>query len=92
MVSEVLHLLRHNEDLRQRLQSKISHLLVDEYQDTSRAQEEIMRLLVGENTGLTVVGDSDQTIYTFNGSDVQQYLGVQGEKSKALAKPADKHS
>lgn len=82
MVSEVLHLLRHNEDLRQRLQSKISHLLVDEYQDTSRAQEEIMRLLVGENTGLTVVGDSDQTIYTFNGSDVSNILEFKERNQK----------
>lgn len=74
MVSEVLERLRSDHALRKRMQNRLSHLLVDEYQDTSRAQEEVMRLLLGPHTGLTVVGDSDQTIYSFNGSDIRNIL------------------
>jgi len=74
MVSAALEGLRSDNALRARVQGGISHLLVDEYQDTSRAQEEVMRLVVGPATGLTVVGDSDQTIYSFNGSDVRNIL------------------
>lgn len=74
MVSAALEGLRSDIALRTRVQAGISHLLVDEYQDTSRAQEEVMRLVIGPATGLTVVGDSDQTIYSFNGSDVRNIL------------------
>lgn len=51
-----------------RWQRKIHYLLVDEYQDTNTSQYELVKLLVGHRTGLTVVGDDDQSIYAWRGA------------------------
>ncbi len=61
-------LLRHNEDVRLRWQNKIRYLLVDEYQDTNTSQYELVKLLVGERARFTVVGDDDQSIYSWRGA------------------------
>ncbi len=63
-----LRLLRENFELRLRWQSKIRYLLVDEYQDTNQCQYELMKLLVGDRSCLTVVGDDDQSIYGWRGA------------------------
>ncbi|WP_394578746.1 ATP-dependent helicase [Cytobacillus firmus] len=59
--------------LKQRTYNDISesfqHIFVDEYQDTSLAQEELLLRLIDRNQTVTVVGDKNQTIYTFNGSN-----------------------
>lgn len=60
--------LSSNPALRDRWQDSIRHLLVDEYQDTNSAQYELVRLLAGPRGGLTVVGDDDQSIYTWRGA------------------------
>lgn len=74
MVSETLLSLRTDGEFCARVGATLDYLLVDEYQDTSRAQEEVLRLVLGPRTGFTVVGDNDQTIYSFNGSDVRNIL------------------
>ncbi|WP_434357766.1 DNA helicase Rep [Parasalinivibrio latis] len=61
-------LLRHNEDVRLRWQNKIRYLLVDEYQDTNTSQYELVKLLVGDRARFTVVGDDDQSIYSWRGA------------------------
>jgi len=50
------------------------HVLVDEYQDTNRAQYRIIRLLTDEHRNIWVVGDGDQSIYKFRGADVNNIL------------------
>lgn len=55
-------------------QKKYTHILVDEYQDTNRAQYELIRLLSGENGNLNVVGDDNQAIYGFRGADFRNFL------------------
>jgi DNA helicase-2/ATP-dependent DNA helicase PcrA len=50
------------------------HMLVDEYQDTNRAQYKIIRLLTGEHRNICVVGDPDQSIYKFRGADIRNVL------------------
>ena len=61
-------LLRTDPELRERWQNRIRYLLVDEYQDTNSAQYELVKLLVGVRSALTVVGDDDQSIYAWRGA------------------------
>ena len=67
-------LLKHNETVRQKWQSRIRYLLVDEYQDTNTSQYELVRLLVGQRARFTVVGDDDQSIYSWRGARPQNLV------------------
>ncbi|UFN69636.1 DNA helicase Rep [Vibrio alginolyticus] len=67
-------LLRNHEDVRQRWQNRIRYLLVDEYQDTNTSQYELVKLIVGERGRLTVVGDDDQSIYSWRGAKPQKLV------------------
>jgi len=64
-------LLKTNEEVRAKWQNKIRYLLVDEYQDTNTSQYELVKLLVGERSRFTVVGDDDQSIYSWRGAKPQ---------------------
>lgn len=55
-------------------QDRYRYLLIDEYQDTNAAQFTIVKLLVGENCNLCVVGDDDQSIYSWRGADISNIL------------------
>ncbi|HHF3094525.1 TPA: DNA helicase Rep [Vibrio diabolicus] len=67
-------LLRNHEDVRQHWQNRIRYLLVDEYQDTNTSQYELVKLIVGERGRLTVVGDDDQSIYSWRGAKPQNLV------------------
>lgn len=62
-------LLTHNEILRNHYSNRFSHVLVDEFQDTSRLQYKWLKLLAGKETAVFVVGDDDQSIYAFRGAN-----------------------
>lgn len=62
---EALRLLESHPDVLASLRGKLSHLMVDEYQDTNTIQERILLLLAGEHQNLCVVGDDDQGLYRF---------------------------
>ncbi len=64
-------LLKTSETARAKWQNKIRYLLVDEYQDTNTSQYELVKLLVGERSRFTVVGDDDQSIYSWRGAKPQ---------------------
>jgi len=55
-------------------QHRFSHLLVDEYQDTNKAQNELVLMLGREHRNVCVVGDSDQSVYRFRGADIRNIL------------------
>ncbi len=61
-------LLRDNAEVREKWQNKIKYLLVDEYQDTNTSQYELVKLLCGSFGNFTVVGDDDQSIYSWRGA------------------------
>ena len=63
-----LKLLRDNAAVREKWQSLLGHVLVDEYQDTNATQYEVLKLLVGPRGRFTAVGDDDQSIYGWRGA------------------------
>jgi DNA helicase II / ATP-dependent DNA helicase PcrA len=62
------------EEVRDRYRRSFRHVLVDEYQDTNRAQYRWLQLLTEEHRNLAVVGDDDQAIYAFRGADIRNIL------------------
>ncbi|MGJ8679180.1 DNA helicase Rep [Paraglaciecola sp.] len=70
-------LLKANETVRLKWQTRIRYLLVDEYQDTNTSQYELVRLLVGDRARFTVVGDDDQSIYSWRGARPQNLVLLQ---------------
>ncbi len=69
-----VRILREQPAVRERLERRFTHVLVDEYQDTNRAQYEFVRLLAGRHGNLAVVGDEDQAIYGWRGADIRNIL------------------
>ena len=67
-------LLTNNATSRERWQQRFKYLLVDEYQDTNTSQYELVRLLVGQRARFTVVGDDDQSIYSWRGARPQNLV------------------
>ena len=63
-----LKLLQEHAAVRYKWQAALSHVLVDEYQDTNATQYELLKLLVGARGGFTAVGDDDQSIYGWRGA------------------------
>lgn len=77
LISKPTLLLRTNEEVRARWQQRIRYLLVDEYQDTNTSQYELVKWLVGERARFTVVGDDDQSIYSWRGARPQNLVLLQ---------------
>lgn len=72
-----VRLLRTEADARSHWQTKIRHLLIDEYQDSSTSQYELVKLLVGDAARFTVVGDDDQSIYAWRGARPENLAQLQ---------------
>jgi DNA helicase-2/ATP-dependent DNA helicase PcrA len=73
-VALALQLLRDSAVARQALQGRYRYILVDEFQDTNRAQSELVALLAERHRNVTVVGDDDQSIYRFRGAAISNIL------------------
>ncbi len=76
-------LLRANNEVRQALQRRFAHILVDEYQDVNRAQYELVQTLGALHRNICVVGDDDQSIYSWRGADVELILSFERDHPDA---------
>ena len=74
LLMKPVELLESEGDLLERYRERFAFVLVDEYQDTNRAQFRFVELLAGEHTNLMVVGDDDQSIYGWRGADIRNIL------------------
>jgi DNA helicase-2/ATP-dependent DNA helicase PcrA len=77
MMEAAVDVLTNEASIRERLASRIKHVIVDEYQDVNPIQEAIVWLLHDLGAQICVVGDDDQTIYQWRGSDIQNILTFQ---------------
>lgn len=69
-----VRLFREHPDVLRHYQDRFHYLLIDEYQDTNASQYEMVRLLVGDRCNLCVVGDPDQSIYSWRGANIKNIL------------------
>ncbi len=74
LLGETVRLLRLDDATRRRWNDRLAYLMVDEYQDTNRVQYDLMRLLSQGHRNVCVVGDEDQSIYSWRGADIQNIL------------------
>jgi DNA helicase-2/ATP-dependent DNA helicase PcrA len=74
LIAKTIELLESDVDVRTRYQNKFRYILVDEYQDVNYAQYRLCAVLADEHKNLTVVGDDDQSIYSWRGSDYKNIL------------------
>jgi len=74
LLLEAVRLLKSSGEVRRRYNQRYEYILIDEYQDTNRPQYELMKLLAGEHHNICVVGDEDQSIYSWRGADIRNIL------------------
>lgn len=78
-----VRLFERHQDVLGYYQSLFQHILIDEYQDTNRAQYRLVRLLTTQRKNLCVVGDDDQSIYKFRGADISNILNFEKDYPEA---------
>lgn len=75
MIIKSIELLENNPSVKEEVQRRFSMVLVDEYQDSNKAQFLLLKQIVGPDTFICAVGDDDQSIYRFRGAEVKNILG-----------------
>ena len=77
IINFTIKILLENPDLLEYYSSKFKYVLVDEYQDTNKSQFTLVTLLASKYGNITVVGDNDQSIYSFRGADITNILNFE---------------
>lgn len=78
-----IKLFKENPAVLKKYQRKFKHILVDEYQDTNKAQYELIKILIGKSNNICVVGDEDQSIYRWRGADINNILNFSKDYPEA---------
>ncbi len=79
LLNLTLKLLKTNQRVRETLQARFEHILVDEYQDTNKVQYELTKTLAAPQNNLFVVGDFSQSIYAWRGADYRNMLKLKAD-------------
>src|SRR4051794_5231759 len=74
LLLEAVRLLQHDQPTREAWNRRLTYVMIDEYQDTNRTQYDLIRLLTEQHRNLCVVGDEDQSIYSWRGADIKNIL------------------
>ena len=74
LLLETVRLLKTSSEVRERYNRRFQYVMIDEYQDTNKPQYELMKLLAGTHNNICVVGDEDQSIYSWRGADIKNIL------------------
>ncbi len=83
LLLETVRLLHHDPATRETWNRRLGYLMIDEYQDTNRPQYQLMRLLTTEHDNVCVVGDEDQSIYSWRGADINNILDFEKDYRNA---------
>ena len=83
LIYNTVRLLKTDEEVLHYWQRRFRYVLIDEYQDTNNLQYLLASLLAGEHQNICVVGDDDQSIYSFRGATIQNILSFEGQYSRA---------
>ena len=83
LLLETVRLLYHDQATRDGYNRRLSYLMIDEYQDPNRTQYELMRLLTQAHQNVCVVGDEDQSIYSWRGADIRNILDFERDYPNA---------
>ena len=83
IINYTIKILKENADVLEYYANKFKYVLVDEYQDTNKAQFTLITLFASVNGNITVVGDSDQSIYAFRGADISNILNFERDFKNA---------
>ena len=83
IINYTIKILKENQDVLEYYANKFKYVLVDEYQDTNKAQFTLITLFASVNGNITVVGDSDQSIYAFRGADISNILNFERDFKNA---------
>lgn len=84
LILYVLEIFEKCPEILQRYQQQYRYIMVDEYQDTNHLQYQLVQLLAAEHRNLCVVGDDDQSIYSFRGADINNILNFEKDYPEAL--------
>lgn len=74
LITAVIELFEKHPSIKERYQKRFRYILIDEYQDTNRAQFQLIKMLSSSNNKICVVGDEDQSIYSWRGADIRNIL------------------
>lgn len=83
LIMKTVEILRDRADIREKYQDRFRYLMVDEYQDTNRAQYVLVKTLAAKHRNLCVVGDDDQCVYVWRGADIRNILEFEKEYPEA---------
>ncbi|HLS91420.1 MAG TPA: UvrD-helicase domain-containing protein, partial [Limnochordia bacterium] len=83
LLGQTVRLFREHPDVLEEYQERFRYVLIDEYQDTNRAQYVLVSMICARHRNLCVVGDADQSIYRFRGADIRNILDFERDYEDA---------